>query len=130
MQTMTLAEYIAAAKAQGVPFEHIAMKCPMCGTLQSATDLIAAGAGATVDEVEKYLGYSCVGRFTGASSPRSTPDGKPCNWTLGGLFKLHRLEVVAPDGTVHPRFELASPAEAISHMRARTVPAACEEVSG
>jgi len=124
MQTMTLDEYKAAVKAQGVPHEHIAMKCPMCGTLQSGADLIAAGAGADFDAVEKYLAFSCVGRFTGAGSPRKTPDGQPCNWTLGGLFTLHKLEVVTPDGNKHPRFELATPAEAQAHMAARTPQAA------
>jgi hypothetical protein len=122
MQTMTLAEYHAAVKAQGVPtHEHVAMKCPMCRTIQSASDLIAAGAGADFDAVEKYLGFSCVGRFSGAGSPRKEPDGKPCNWTLGGLFALHKLEVVTPDGKRHPRFELATPVEAQAHMVARAI---------
>ena len=119
MQTMTLDEYKAAVKAQGVPHEHIAMRCPMCSTIQSGADLIAAGAGTDFDEVEKYIAFSCVGRFTGAGSPRKNPDGKPCNWTLGGLFALHKLEVVTPDGKKHPRFELATPAEAQAHMAAR-----------
>lgn len=124
MQTMTLDEYKAAVKAQGVPHEHIAMKCPMCGVIQSGADLISAGAGSDFDEVEKYLAFSCVGRFTGAESPRKKPDGKPCNWTLGGLFSLHKLEVVTPDGKKHPRFELATPAEAKAHMAARAQQAA------
>ncbi len=84
----------------------------MCKCLQTAQDLIDAGAGKDLDEVERYLGFSCVGRFTGAASPRSKPDGRPCNWTLGGLFSVHRFEVVTPDGKAHPRFELASRQEA------------------
>ncbi|KFH24300.1 hypothetical protein IB61_11625 [Brucella abortus LMN2] len=62
--------------------------------------------------LKKYLGFSCVGRFTGAPSPRSTPDGKPCDWTLGGLLSLHKLEIVDENGELHPRFEIASPEEA------------------
>lgn len=124
MKTMTLDEFKAAVLAQGVPHEHIAVVCPMCGTIQSGADLIAAGAGADFDAVEKYLGFSCVGRFTGAESPRKKPDGKPCNWTLGGLFSLHKLEVVTPDGNRHPRFELASPDEAKAHMAASAQKAA------
>lgn len=120
MQTMTLDEYKAAVIAQGVPHEHIAVKCPMCGTIQSGADLIKAGAGADFDAVEKYLAFSCVGRFTGAGSPRKKPDGKPCNWTLGGFFQLHKLVVVTPDGQRHPRFELATPAEAQAHMATHT----------
>lgn len=117
MRTMTLDEFQSALKAQGVMArEDFALVCPRCGTVQSARDLIQAGAGATFDDVEGYLGFSCVGRFTGAGTPRKTPDGQPCNWTLGGLFPLHKLEVVTPDGKHHPRFEPASPEQAQQHM--------------
>lgn len=118
MKTMTIAEFHAALKAQGVPDRSdLAMICPMCGTVQSARDLIAAGAGTDFDAVERFLGFSCVGRFTGAGTPRSKPDGKPCNWTLGGLFQTHKLEVIDDDGVKHPRFEVASPAQAQQHAR-------------
>lgn len=115
MKTMTLDDFRAALKAQGVDRTHYAFRCPACGSVQSAHDLIAAGAGATFDEVHQYIGFSCVGRFTGAESPRKQPDGKPCNWTLGGLFKLHELEVVTPDGNSHPHFAPATPEEAQAH---------------
>ena len=121
METMTVDQFHAALKAQAVPTrEDLALKCPMCGCVQSARDLISAGAGDSFDAVEKYLGYSCVGRFTGAGSPRKAPDGKACNWTLGGLFALHKLEVVSEDGKKHPRFEVATPDEARAHLSANT----------
>jgi len=66
MNTMTIEEFHEALIAQDVPRDHLAMKCPMCKTVQSAASLIAAGAGADFDAVGKYLGFSCVGRFTGA----------------------------------------------------------------
>lgn len=116
VQTMTLDEYCAAIKAQGVPHEHAAFRCPMCNTIQSADDLIRAGAGSNFEEVERYLGFSCVGRFTGAGSPRKKPDYSPCNWTLGGLFQMHKLEVVTDDGKKHPRFVPASPSDAQVYM--------------
>lgn len=114
---MTLDEFQAALKAQGVPLLHLALVCPRCGVVQSATDLIAAGAGEDFDAVEKYLGFSCVGRFTGAGSPRKAPDGKPCDWTLGGLFSLHKLEVITPDGKHLPLFEVATAQQAQEHMQ-------------
>lgn len=95
MQTMTLDEFHAALKAQGVPVQEVKLICPRCKTAQCANDLIAAGAGKDIDEVEKYLGFSCVGRFDKT---------KGCDWTLGGLFQLHELEVITPDGKRHPRF--------------------------
>lgn len=111
---MTLDEFRAALIAQGVPsHEHFAFKCPVCKTVQSARSLIDAGAGATFDDVEKYLGYSCVGRFSDAGPWRKDePPGRGCNWTLGGLFQIHELEVITRDGEHHPRFEIATPEEA------------------
>lgn len=115
MIEMTLEEFHAACKAQAASREQIVFKCPMCKTPQSGRDLIAAGAGQDFDAVEKYLGFSCIGRFTGAGSARKEPDGKPCDWTLGGLFQLHKLVVVTPDGKRHPHFELATREEADAH---------------
>lgn len=120
MKTMQLEEFRQALKAQGVPHEHFAFRCPMCSTVQSAHDLIAAGAGPDFQSVEKYLAFSCVGRFTGAGSPSGTKGkGIGCNWTLGGLFQTHELEVVTEDGERHPRFEPVTPEEAQAHQEAK-----------
>lgn len=116
MKRMTLDEFQAACMEQASSSELITVKCPMCGTLQNALDFIAAGAGKDWNEVSRYLGFSCVGRFTGAEAPRKEPDGKSCNWSLGGLFKAHRMVVVTPDGIEHPHFELATRAEADAHL--------------
>lgn len=96
MKIMTIDEFKAAIKDQGkARAEDATFKCPRCGTLQSAQDLIDAGVGKTFADVEKYLAFSCVGRFT---------KKKGCDWTLGGLFRIHELEVVTPDGKHHPAF--------------------------
>ncbi|TDT94891.1 hypothetical protein DFO45_2649 [Azorhizobium sp. AG788] len=115
MKRVSIPEFHSALKAQGVAKVHLAFKCPLCGTVQSASDFIAAFAGNTFDDVEKYLGFSCIGRWTGAGAPRKKPDGRPCNWTLGGFLKLHQLEVVDDEGRAHPRFEVATPEEAQQH---------------
>lgn len=115
MRTITVAEFHAELKAQGLPHEMVVLICPMCGCPQCAQDLIAAGAGKDFDAVERFLGFSCFGRWTGAQSPRGEPDGKPCDWTLGGLFTLNKLAVVTEDGASHPRFEPASPEVAQKH---------------
>ena len=118
MKTMKPDDFHDALKLQGVQTrEDLGFVCPMCGTVQTARDLIDAGAGKDFDEVEKYLGFSCVGRWTGARAPREKPDGNPCNWTLGGLFKLHKLEVVTPDGKHHPRFEPATKEQMLNKVQ-------------
>jgi hypothetical protein len=120
MKTMTLDEFKQAFKAQGVPIVHLAMRCPVCKTLQSGADLIAAGAGTNIDEVEACVGFSCVGRWTDAGPhKRGDPPGKGCDLTLGGLLHLHELEVVASDGETYLRFLPATPEEAQNHMKAK-----------
>lgn len=116
--SMTLDEFQRAVQVQAPSNDLIVFICPMCRTPQTARELTQAGAGATFEEVEKYLAFSCIGRFTGATGPRGKPDGKPCDWTLGGLFSLHKFEVVTPDGLHHPMFELASQEEAEAHRGA------------
>lgn len=111
MEKITLDEFRARIKAQGVSDRtHAAFKCPMCKTVQSMKSFASAG----VDEqtAERYIGFSCVGRVSGAESPRKNPDGKPCNWTLGGLLRLHEMEVIDDEGISHPHFEVATPEEA------------------
>jgi hypothetical protein len=118
MRTLSVQDFHAELKAQGVrAHEDSAFKCPMCRTIQSARDLIAAGAGETFKDVERFLGFSCVGRWTDAGPyRRGDAPGRGCDWTLGGLLKIHDLVVIA-DGIDHPRFELASPEEAQAHAR-------------
>lgn len=119
LRRLTIPEFHAELKGQGVPsHEDFAFRCPMCGTVQSARSLIAAGAGASFDEVERFLGWSCVGRWTNAGPPAAkAAPGKGCDWTLGGLFRLHKLVVVDEKGGEHPRFEPATSAEALELIR-------------
>lgn len=120
MRQITVEEFHGELRAQGVSGpEHLAFRCPRCRTIQSARDLIVAGAGADFEAVERVLAFSCVGRWTGAGPARTAPDGMPCDWTLGGLFRLHELEVVTPEGERCPRFEPVSPAEAQAHEAAQ-----------
>lgn len=120
MKTVTIEEFYETLKAQGVPFRHFAFICPMCKTIQSQDDLIRAGAGKTEEDVDKFIGFSCVGRWTNAGGPRKTPDGKPCNWTLGGLISLHVYQVKDPDwDKPHPLFEPATPEAAQAHIKSK-----------
>jgi len=82
--------------------------CPMCHTPQSAEDFYRAGFTAGTGEVNKVLGFSCIGRWTGAPPyDPGSPAGRGCDWTLGGLFTIHRLEIIFPDGERQPCFEFA-----------------------
>ncbi len=92
--TMTVAEFHDALRKQGVTSrEEWKFRCPRCGTVQTAQDLIDAGAGDDFEAVEKYLAFSCVGRWD---------DNKGCDWTLGGPLQIQELNVVVDD-EFHPR---------------------------
>lgn len=113
-EEITVAEFFARMLAQGVSNQnHTALICPACGTVQSITDHIKAGA--TIDEAERAIGFACVGRRTGAGAPSKAAKGKGCNWSLGGPLQIHELTVVTDDGEKHPRFALATPEQAQAH---------------
>jgi len=96
MKTMTVEEFNETMDKQGIPMADVLFVCPRCKTEQSANQLIAAGVQR--DEVAKYIGFSCIGRFD---------ESMGCNWTLGGLFGIHELEIIDPDGKHYPRFMFA-----------------------
>ncbi len=69
--------------------------CPKCKTIQSRQDFIDNGIEETI--AQNQIGFSCIGRHI---------KEKGCNWTLGGLFQIHTLEI-DDNGELHPFFELA-----------------------
>ena len=60
-------------------------KCPICGGVQTLQDFIDNG----VDEPDGKFYFSCIGRWV---------QGRGCDWTLGGLFRIHKTEVIPEDG--------------------------------
>lgn len=116
-ETVTVDEFRRRLKAQEVDNRHMALVCPICGTVQSMASLVAAGA--TVEQAECQIGFSCEGRITGAGGWPSKPNAarkavRGCDWSLGGLFRLHKLEVVTEDGEKHPRFTVADQKDAMA----------------
>ncbi len=96
-------------------------QCVACGHEQSVVSIRAAHPELTADRVDGVVTFSCEGRL--ATPPRKRekrPDpAKGCDWTLGGLFQIHQLEVADPDGGGYvPMFEYA-------HEKARTMVEAC-----
>ena len=110
MRTISAEQFYEELRKQKPPtIEATAFICPICSTVQSANSLIKAGAGADIETVFKYVGFSCVGRFTNAGAhQKGEATGRGCDWTLDGLFQLHKLEVTAADGTTYPHFEIAT----------------------
>jgi hypothetical protein len=112
VETITLEEFHRRCRAQGMDRENVAFVCPACKTAQSIASFKAAKVNADQQQIEMWVGFSCVGRHTGAGAPRKEPDGEPCNWTLGGLLQIHELEVTDSHGVIHKCFRVATKEEA------------------
>lgn len=116
IERIDVAEFHRRLKGQGVSSHlHSALTCCVCGTVQSMASLVAAGA--QPEQAERMIGFSCEGRLTDAGPWPNKPSDKRravrgCDWSLGGLFRIHTLEVLTDDGVAHPRFAVATPEEA------------------
>lgn len=129
------AQLLQELAQQGVSSSRYwAFRCPVCGTIQSAASLMAAGMSR--EDVRTSLAVECEGRLLqrGAwplPSDRSSAAVarrklRGCNWTLNGFVQLHQLEVLK-DGVINPLFELATPEEAQAHEAVcRPLPPAAE----
>lgn len=60
-------------------------------------------SGLEREEASQYIGFSCIGRFNNKRTG--------CDWTLGGLFRIHELEVITDDGERHMHFLPMTPKE-------------------
>ena len=98
------AELYAILEAQGVPQKHCAFKCVGCGHVQSFASFERY---MPLEDTYKYAYFSCEGRVD---------KSRGCDWTLGGLFQIHKLEIVAEGGEIVPCFEPATPEEAKALM--------------
>lgn len=67
--------------------------CPSCGNIQTIQDFLDNN----IENPEAKIYTNCIGRYVG---------GKGCDWTLGGLFKIHK-ELVIQNGNPIPVFQMA-----------------------
>ena len=111
VKEVTLEEFMAEGeKLFGPDCKTWKFKCVICKTPQSMEDLVAAGA--SPEEAEGLIGFSCIGRLTEAGEwKKDEAPGRGCNWSLGGLFQLHDKVVIMPDGHKRRVFEFADPEE-------------------
>ena len=99
MERMTREEWLAKGKRLfGPDWKTWELVCPVCKTPQTAKQLMET-SGYGDEKVQAILGFSCVGRFNGAGEFNKDRKEKKfgCNWTLGGLLRLHTLELTYKD---------------------------------
>lgn len=99
VRKITNEEWLAEGQAlYGERARDWKFRCVKCGNVQSAVSVSERNPEINIESTRNWIYFSCEGRRTA---------GVGCDWTLGGLFKIHRLEVIEPDGNPHPTFEFA-----------------------
>ena len=71
--------------------------CPSCGHIQSIKSVLEHNPSLDSNDIQNWIHYNCEGRIN---------EGEGCVWTLGGLFHIHKLEVIYQEKTI-PSFEFA-----------------------
>lgn len=71
--------------------------CPICGHIQSIKSVLEHNPSLNPEDIQKWIHYSCEGRAN---------EGQGCYWTLGGIFKIHKVEI-SYLGKDIPSFEFA-----------------------
>lgn len=85
--------------------ENWKFKCTACGHSQSIAEVKERHPTLGSDEIKRWIHVSCEGRQW-ACRGRKPEAG--CDWTLGGLFRIHKLEVDTGEG-LKPAFEFDHP---------------------
>ena len=78
--------------------------CPLCGHIQSGKEF-EERTNLGVEEIQKKVGYSCIGRHLRDQNPLSIEydywpirmEGGGCNYTLGGIFRFPGAEIINPN---------------------------------
>ena len=102
METLKSSEFRELCKQHWPDIMSVEFICPSCKKVQTGNDLISVGAGKDLEEVNGYLGFSCLGRWN---------KDRGCDWTLGGLFHIHELEIISDEDETkkRPCFKLNLP---------------------
>lgn len=87
-QQMNVDEWMDKGKAlYGENVKDWKFRCTHCGEVQTGREFEAA----EIEDPENKVYFSCIGRWV---------DDRGCDWTLGGLFKIHKREVITDNDTI------------------------------
>lgn len=112
---MTVHEWRAkATRLFGPDPKKWRFRCVRCGNVQSFESVIEHNPALAPKDGEaegdsriwRWINFACEGRHT---------EGRGCDWTLGGLFQIHTLEIIDESGTIHPSFEFDEAIESVGN---------------
>lgn len=89
-------------KLFGPEFKKWKFVCVKCGNIQSIESMLEHNPNLEEKDLRNSVYFNCEGRLT---------DKIGCDWSLGGLFKIHQTEVKLPDGDFVPVFDFSMKGE-------------------
>lgn len=106
---MPVAEWMALGKKlYGEDMLKWKFKCPSCGHIQTPEDFRPfKDKGASPNTAY----FDCIGRWLPEATGTMFNKKSPCDYTLGGLFKLSTRVVVDEKGARHATFMFADEGE-------------------
>lgn len=85
MRRLSYEDWIKKAKELfGKDSYNWRFKCASCGHIQSINSMLEHNPLLKAKDFENSIYFNCEGR---------TNEGYGCDWSLGGLFHVHKLEV-------------------------------------
>ncbi len=97
MRKITFNEWIARGEElYGADRTQWEFRCVACGNVQSIQSVIKRNQSLSFDDIQDWIFFACECRYT---------KGVGCDWSLCGLFRIHQLEVITPDGEELVAFE-------------------------
>ena len=95
MKTLTLDEWKKeGTEKYGEDIRNWKFVCPSCKETQTLKEF---EENKVKDARDKFY-FSCIGRFV---------ENRGCNWTLGGLFQIHKTVVMSEDKKLIPVMEFS-----------------------
>lgn len=91
MITVTKKDWLTIARKYYKSDKDYEFKCASCGNKQSINSVKNNNPDLTVEEISNFISCNCEGRHN---------DKIDCDWTLGGLLKIHELEVLDENGNI------------------------------
>lgn len=118
LDRLTTEEWLAKGKKLfGKDPKGWKFKCPCCGHIQTIADFIELRELGLWSGDAQTAYFSCIGRYDTRipvmkkGGLLDKGNGSPCDYTLGGLIRLHKTVVVDGEGEENPVFEFATTEE-------------------
>lgn len=85
--------FAEAVKRYGKDRNNWKFRCPSCGNTMTVGEYLAAAKAIGDEDGDRMIAFSCIGRLMPNPVDMGTKGNGYCNYAGGGLFKLNPIEI-------------------------------------